>query len=210
MVRAAGLAWKVLAVAGIIAYQVLFHLGVGSGADRLKTTLLLAPLVALGCWILLRSPNRLIWFLVLLIAGGVTWLLGEDSAALYGVPHAAAYLFMLWLFGRTLLAGREPIITRLARHARGGVLAPDRERYTRRLTMAWCAFFAGQLVVSALLLRFGSLEAWSLFINVLNFPLVALMFALDYFYRLIRFRDPPSSIANAIQAYAKDRASSVL
>jgi hypothetical protein len=37
------------------------------------------------------------------------------------------------------------------------------------------------------------------------------MFALDYLYRVIRYRHlPQSSIATAIQAYAKDRASSLL
>jgi uncharacterized membrane protein len=85
------------------------------------------------------------------------------------------------------------------------------ESYTRRLTVLWCMFFAAQLTASALLLRFGSLESWSLFVNVLNFPLVALMFVGDYAYRVIRYRDlPQSSMANALKAYAKDRASSLL
>jgi len=85
------------------------------------------------------------------------------------------------------------------------------ERYTRKLTAAWCVFFAAQLAGSALLLAYGSLESWSLFINVLSFPLVGLMFAADYLYRAIRYRHlPQSSIATAIQAYAKDRASSLL
>ena len=83
--------------------------------------------------------------------------------------------------------------------------------YTRRLTLAWCVFFGAQLACSALLLRYGSVESWSLFINVLSFPLVGLMFAGDYLYRVIRYRHlPQSSIAKAVQAYAKDRASSLL
>jgi uncharacterized membrane protein len=118
---------------------------------------------------------------------------------------------MLGLFGRTMLPGREALITRIARHARGGTMPPAMERYTRKLTAAWCVFFAAQLAGSALLLAYGSLESWSLFINVLSFPLVGLMFAADYLYRAIRYRHlPQSSIATAIQAYAKDRASSLL
>ena len=215
MTRAAGIAWKVLAVAGIVAYQVLVHLGVTSnGADPARVALFALPVVVVGCWIVLRSQNRLLWLLILAAAAGAALLLGHGTGlgkiALYGVPHAAAYLFMLSLFGRTLLPGREPFITRLARQARGS-LPPPLERYTRRLTLAWCGFFAGQLAVSALLLGFGTVEIWSLFINVLNVPLVALMFAGDYLYRVIRYRDAPqSSIVNAVQAYAKDRASSLL
>lgn len=132
------------------------------------------------------------------------------TAALLGVPHAAAYLFMLWLFGRTLAPGREPIVTRLARSVRD-TLPPELEAYTRRLTAAWCVFFAAQLAVSALLLGLGAVDAWSFFVNVLNFPLVVLMFAGDCAYRTIRYRHlPRTSIAKAMRAFAQDRASKPL
>jgi uncharacterized membrane protein len=206
--------WK-LAVLGIIAYQVLLHFWVaGSAFDPMRAGLVMLPMVALGCWILLRSDHRAWWLGIVAGAAGAAFLLahGTDAgmAALYGVPHAVAYVFLLCLFGRTLARGREPLITRLARHTHG-TLSPDMTRYTRRLTLAWCVFFAAQLATSALLLRFASIESWSLFINVLNFPLLGLMFAADYLYRMIRYRDSPqASIATAVQAYAKDRASSLL
>lgn len=215
MARAAGAVWKALFIlGGIIAYQVLVHLALTkSNADPVRIALLVLPMVALACWILLRSSNRLLWLLILVIAAGATFLLahgeGLGLAAVYGVPHAAAYLFMLWLFGRTLVQGEEALITRLSRQVRGALPA-CMETYTRRLTWAWCVFFAAQLAASALLLKFGSVETWSLFINVLNFPLVSLMFAGDYLYRVARYRDfPQSSIAEAVQAYAKDRVSSL-
>ncbi|HEX7221330.1 MAG TPA: hypothetical protein VF280_19165 [Burkholderiales bacterium] len=210
MTRLAGIAWKVLAVAGILAYQVLVHVGMLGNLERPMSALLAAPMVALAAWILLRSKERGLWLLIIGAAAALTFSLGQSGAALYGVPHAAAYLSLLWFFGRTLVRGREAFITRLARHARGGVLPPGMESYTRRLTFAWCVFFAAQLAVSALLLRFGALESWSLFINVLNFPLLALMFAVDYLYRVLRFGDSPASLASAVRAYAKDRASSLL
>jgi uncharacterized membrane protein len=214
MTRVAGIAWKVLALAGIVAYQILVHLGMlratGGGMDFVYCALLAAPMLALAGWILVRSKDRWLWLLIIAAAAALTYALGRSGAALYGVPHAAVYLSLLWLFGRTLVRGREAFITRLARHARGGVLPPGMETYTRRLTLAWCGFFAAQLAVSALLLRFGSLDSWSLFINVLNFPLLALMFGADYLFRVLRFGDSPASLATAIQAYAKDRASSLL
>ena len=208
MSRIAGIAGKAILVIGLLGYQLLVHLGVTAGAlDPSRAALLAAPMIAVGAWILIRSPRRLLWLLILAAAVGMTWFAGHGNAAFYGVPHAAAYLFLLWLFGRTLRAGREPIITRLARHGRGS-LPPAMEAYTRKLTIAWCVFFAAQLALSALLLHLGRLESWSLFVNVLNFPLCALMFVGDYLYRVARYRDwPQSSIANVIQAYARDRAS---
>ena len=208
MARVAGIAWQVLAVAAIVAYQVVVHLAVARGsADALGSVLLFAPMAAIGCWILLRSRHRLLWLGIVAAATGISLGLGRSANALHGIPHAAAYLFMLWLFGRTLLRGREPFITRLARHSRGGVLPAAMERYTRNLTLAWCVFFALQLALSAFLLKFVSVDAWSLFVHVLNLPLVGAMFAADYVYRSVRYRDSRSSITNAIQAYAKDRAS---
>ena len=122
---------------------------------------------------------------------------------LAGLPHAAAYLFLLWLFGRTLLPGNEALITSVARRFYGS-LPSYLEGYTRRLTAAWCLFFAAQLVASAVLLAFASYEAWSLFVNVLNLPLVAAMFAGDYLCRVVRFRGlPHASIAQSIDAFAK-------
>jgi uncharacterized membrane protein len=211
MSRIAGIAGKAILVIGLLGYQLLVHLGVTADAlDPARAALLAAPMVAVGAWILIRSRHRLLWMLILAAAVAMTGFVGHGSAAFYGVPHAAAYLFLLWLFGRTLRAGREPIITRLARLGRGS-LPPAMEAYTRKLTIAWCVFFAAQLAVSALLLHLGWREGWSLFINVLNLPLCGLMFVGDYLYRVARYRDwPQSSIANVIRAYARDRASTPL
>jgi uncharacterized membrane protein len=214
MAHAAAALWKVFIVLGIIAYQALAHLTLTSSSTYpVRMALVVLPVIALGCWIVLRSRKRALWLLILVSAAAATYLLthgeGLGLAPVYGVPHAAAYLFMLWLFGRTLVRGQEPLITRLSRQLRG-TLPPAMETYTRRLTWAWCLFFAAQLAASALLLKFGTVETWSLFINVLNFPLVGLMFAGDYMYRILRYRHfPQSSIAEAVQAYVKDRASSL-
>ena len=168
MARLAGVACRLLAVGGVIAYPILLHLRVTRGAVE-------APVLALA-----------------------------------GLPHGAAYVFLLWLFGRTLMRGREPIITRIARRVRG-TLPPELETYTRSLTAAWCVFFAGQLAVSALLFASGPVEHWSLFVSVLNFPLVALMFVGDWLCRVVRYPHlPQSSIAKAVRAFAQERASSAL
>jgi hypothetical protein len=125
------------------------------------------------------------------------------AAAVSGVSHAAAFLALLWYFGRTLLGGREPLITRLARSVHGS-LPPEIVAFTRRVTAAWCVFFASQVLLSALLFAFAPFEAWSLFVNVLNLPLLALMFIGDHLYRAIRFPDyPRPSIARVLRAFVE-------
>jgi uncharacterized membrane protein len=125
-------------------------------------------------------------------------------AAAAGVPHAAAYGLLLWWFGRTLRSGREPLVTRVARRVHGTLSVPIAS-YTRQVTIAWCAFFAAQIAVSAALFLFTSLETWSLFVNVLNLPLLVLMFAGEYLVRIVRHPDHPrASIGSTLRAFAKD------
>jgi uncharacterized membrane protein len=66
-------------------------------------------------------------------------------------------------------------------------------------------FFAGQVAVSALLLAFAPLSAWSLFVNVLNVPLIALMFAAEYLYRVTRYPDHPrTTLPGMLRAFVRD------
>jgi uncharacterized membrane protein len=113
-------------------------------------------------------------------------LAGQVALWLGALPQVFCYLALLWLFGRTLRRDREALITRLAR-AVHGTLPPEIERYTRNVTVFWCAFFAAMALVSVVLLAFVSTEAWLFFANVLNLPLLAAAFVGEYAWRLLRF-----------------------
>jgi len=123
------------------------------------------------------------------------------AAAVSGLTHATANLVLLWYFARTLRAGKEALVTRLARRVHGS-LAPPLEVYTRRVTVAWCAFFALQVVVSILLFALAPRELWSMYVTLLNVPLIALMFAGEHLYRRLRFPDHPrASIGRVLKAF---------
>ena len=209
MTRRYGWLWPALILPVGIAYQWLVYSAVaGEQADSVRAVLAYAPLVAFAAWVATRPRDKLRWSIILLGAVIVIFALEHQQnwgpAAAYGVPHAAIYLSLLWLFGRTLRAGREPLITRLARRLHG-TLPPQLAAYTRRLTAAWCVFFGAQLVASVLLFRFASLAHWSIFVNVLNFPLLALMFGGEYAYRVLRHRDfPQASFLDGVRAFAHD------
>jgi uncharacterized membrane protein len=203
--------WSALILLGCAGYQLLLYLAVNDTRPGLPhIALLLLPLLVLACWGVAHSGRKYLWLLTIVLAAAVMYQLEQqeklNAAVIYGVPHAAAHSFLLWFFGRTLRHGKEPLISRLARRVHGG-LPPYMELYTRRVTAAWCIFFAGQLVASALLFAFASLHVWSLFINIVSFPLVVLMFAGEYLYRVTRYRDyPHASIARSIRAFAEDTA----
>ncbi len=104
-----------------------------------------------------------------------------------GLSHAALFGGLLLLFAGSLRRGRTDLVTVLHRRFQSRV-PPRVARYTRGVTIAWSLFFAGQLLGSALLLGFASPDAWSLFVNVLDLPLVALMFAAEFACRRVLLR----------------------
>jgi uncharacterized membrane protein len=110
------------------------------------------------------------------------------------ITHWGIYFSLLLTFGLTLRPGHEALITTMARKMHGdgqGGISPQLADYTRRVTLAWCCFFAVQLTLSVTLFCFAPLVAWSFFVNILDIPLVVAMFAAEYFVRLRCLDDPP-------------------
>ena len=107
-----------------------------------------------------------------------------------GLSHMMIYASLLAVFAHSLQPGQTPLVSVVARRLRG-TLAPAIEIYTRSVTKAWCLFFAGQLFASAALFLLAPLAVWSLFVNVLDGPLVLLMFAGEYAVRRVHLRNQP-------------------
>jgi hypothetical protein len=118
--------------------------------------------------------------------------------------HWSIYGSLLTGFAATLRRGHTPLITAIASRLHGsepyGAAMPDElVAYTRRVTIAWCCFFAVQLTTSLLLFFLAPLVAWSFFVNVLDIPLVIVMYAAEYAVRIRVLRDPPRhSIATIV------------
>ncbi|AOX16132.1 COG4648 family protein [Kozakia baliensis] len=107
-----------------------------------------------------------------------------DAAALY----TAALLTPLAIFATSLRAGREPIITHVARQVHG-VLRPDVARYTRALTWFWCVFFVVALVSPALLWWQAPAGWWRTPMNGGVLLAVAIVFIVEYGVRRMVIRN---------------------
>ncbi|MBT9590368.1 MAG: hypothetical protein IV089_05595, partial [Thiobacillus sp.] len=121
----------------------------------------------------------------------------------YFIQHAGTNLMLAAVFGVTLARGRQALCTRFAEAVHGS-LAPEVLRYTRQITLAWTLFFIGVSLVSGLLFFLAPIETWSVFANFLTFPLVLLMFAVEF---LVRLRKLPNlekhSILDGMLAFWK-------
>jgi uncharacterized membrane protein len=202
----AGWTKAVLLAAGVIAYQVLIYCMIVDQPDGgLGEGLMAAPLLLVAGCMLGRSRRGRVALAVFAgagIAGFLLWrAVGASAAMLYPVPYLTVYVVLLWLFGRTLAAGRQPLVTRLATHVHGELPAPML-RYTRQVTWAWCIFFAAMATTSTLLFLLAPLPVWSMFNNLLNLPLVVAMYLGEYAWRLWRFPDfSHASIATVFRAF---------
>jgi uncharacterized membrane protein len=164
--------------------------------DAARATRMRLPVVLALCLI----PIAAHMFIVLTAHCRLGFTFGFESLFKLGFVTASAlthwgiYISLLVTFGLTLRPGHEALITTMARKMHGngeGEIPPQLAEYTRRVTLAWCCFFAMQLSLSVSLFCFAPLVAWSFFVNILDIPLVALMFAAEYLVRLRCLDDPP-------------------
>jgi uncharacterized membrane protein len=199
--------WIVAGIA-LAAYAAVNHYvtAVHPGSS-LAAWLPLAPVALAAAAVAWRSR----WRCPLLVGGAgllaLVWLSpdrlapGEKVLYAYLAEHVGINLLLGWGFGRTLLAGREALCTRLARSVHGA-LTPEVERYSRAVTVAWTVFFAGVAVVSLLLFFRASIEAWSIFANFVNLPLAVAMFVAEYRVRLRVLPDfPHASILTGFRSF---------
>lgn len=208
-----------LLIACIIIYVLLSHVALAvHDANRiwrqLAMLMLLAPMSSIACWGIVAFLKQLgvaaRWRLLcgvalalaLIYAIIVFWpVLLARLDLIYLTEHIAANTMLCWFFAHTLFGGRTPIITTLARTIHAEM--PDNVgRYTHTVTQAWALFFALQVLLSLVIFNTASIAAWSLFANVLNWPLVVLMFAVEYACRKRVNRDfPHATIKESIDAY---------
>jgi uncharacterized membrane protein len=133
--------------------------------------------------------RRIVWLSVigLLTATlAAIWLGYASAVTLLLAPSVLANLAMFYVFGNTLLPGKEPLITRFRRIDIGHV-TPKFERYTRQLTVLWTVLFALGTVVSVAAAVAGEVELWSWIAFVLMPALSAALFLGEHVYRAYRY-----------------------
>ena len=144
------------------------------------------PLLGLAFVMAWRSSQRPRMLGLCIAACAVLYGLGAwliaDYHWVFRLQHAGIYALLCGAFGRTLQAGRTPMITGFAGIVHGS-LSPAQIRYTRSVTWAWTCYFGATSVLSLLLFWFAPVAVWSAFANLLGAPLLVLMFAGEYAVR---------------------------
>jgi uncharacterized membrane protein len=152
--------------------------------------------------------TRARWLTIAAIVGVFALLLMNVEALLhrivwvYFLQEFSCNLFACSMFALSLRPSSEALCTRLARMARSK-MPQSVATYTRDITYAWAIFFGGCATLSAVLFLSGHLAAWSWFANVLNLPLVAAMFVVEYVVRICVIpKDDRAGIVETIRSVA--------
>ena len=172
----------------VLAYPLLSHLATMRHNLWLQWAALIV-LVAIPLYPQMRAMSPPAW----------GWWIGI-SAALYGLVFFGGGQYALFLppvllpaalgmlFAESLVPGRTPLISRVARAARGGHLAPALMHYTRLVTAAWAGLLFAIAITSTLLALFAPLHAWSVFTNLISYVILGVAFPLEYVWRRVRYR----------------------
>ena len=169
------------------ASPVLLHLAV----IHQSRVVLFAFLAFAAAGIVAARLPRWLAALIALAALGAPWVEPGLIAQLALAGPALVFLAIAWVFGRTLLPGRTPLVERISRIERGGEFPPALAGYTRRLTLAWTVLLAGIPVADAALALVATPAAQSVLVNFLSWSLIAALFFGEYAYRLWRYPQFP-------------------
>jgi uncharacterized membrane protein len=176
-------------VALMAAWAITAYLGsTGRVSPDVNTAVGATPFVVILAMLLWRLRHPLgVAAGGLLVAGTLVWLwpsLRQNAALLYFIEHLGTNLALAALFGKTLFAPGEPLITHFARIVNNGVLSERQLRYTRQATLAWALFFLANATLSTLLYVLAPHAVWSFYASLLTAPLIGLMFIAEHLWRM--------------------------
>ena len=193
------LAYPLLALAGAITHRQSLSLAA------------FALLLSLVLWPALRGRRPGAWLTWMGLLGAMAWLAMHGLAALVldTVP-VTLNLMLAWVFGRTLRAGRQPLVAQIIQAIEGAprLAMPGIARYARQLTAFWAALLVAQALLLSLLLacqvpggvfaRMGMASPWPVpqawaqgYAHVGAYLLLGLVFALEYLFRRWHLRHLP-------------------
>lgn len=213
----------ILEVLLALAYSLLAHIA-SARHDGPLAVYALAVLLLLMLVSPLAQRRWWAWAALLVGAAALAWLARSPytQVPLLLVPTAFIAL-VAFLFGRSLVAGRVPLISKIVAALEGGspaTMAAELMRYTRRLTAAWAWALAVLALLNlalsliavpdGLLAQFGvrapltvTQAQWSWFANVFNYGIIGGFFAVEFAIRKRRFPGRYHSFADFLRQLRK-------
>jgi uncharacterized membrane protein len=193
-------------VAGV-AYVLASHwLMTRAPASSWSALAIVGPMLALATFLAWQRGQRLLAALALLATAALAWHAwrggGLAPGSIYVAQHVAIHVLLAFVFGLTLLGGRESLVTALARRVHG-TMTPAMAAYSRKVTVVWTAYFVAMALLSLALYALAPFASWAAFANLATPLAMIALFVGEY---LLRYRLHPeferATLSQALNAYA--------
>lgn len=205
--RGTSIVLMILIYAGLV-----HHVNASGEASILGGVLALSPIFLLVVTFALQTSSRLMRFGLLAVTGVFFWFawpfVMQHTDYMFWIQDIGLMLILMLTFARTLQKDRKPLCVHFAEMINGDEALPVAHVvYARQVTVAWVIFFAMIIIISTSLFFLAPLTIWSIFVNFLTLPLVALMFILEYMVRRRVLTDLPNGdMLDAVRAYLNNSA----
>ena len=153
-----------------------------------------------------RSDIRSGFFGALMVTATLAWHAwrggGLAPGSIYVAQHVAIHVLLAFVFGLTLVGGRESLVTALARRVHGA-MTPAMASYSRKVTVVWTVYFVAMALLSLALYALAPFASWAAFANLATPVAMVALFIGEY---LLRYRLHPeferATLSQALNAYA--------
>ena len=193
-------------VAGV-AYLLASHwLMTRAPASPWSALAIVGPMLALAGLLAWQRGQRLLAALALLATATLAWHAwrggGLAPGSIYVAQHVAIHVLLAFVFGLTLVGGRESLVTALARRVHGTMTAAM-AAYSRKVTVVWTVYFVAMALLSLALYALAPFATWAAFANLATPLALIALFVGEY---LLRYRLHPeferATLSQALNAYA--------
>lgn len=110
-----------------------------------------------------------------------TWVIVQDSAAQLTLMPVIINTGFLLVFALSLV--RPPSMIEVLARIQEPELSDHGVAYTRKVTIAWCGFFAFNIVVSYYTHHLGDMKIWTLYNGFIAYILMAVFFSIELVFR---------------------------
>jgi len=175
-------------------------------ASPWNAVVVVAPMLALAALFAWRRGRRMLALAAAAGAGALVLQASQGAGlppqTIYVGQHVGVHVLLAFLFGLTLQAGHEPLVTALARRVHGSLTAAM-AAYSRKVTFAWTVYFLAMAALSLALFALAPFRAWATFANLVTPFAIVAMFLGEH---VLRYRLHPeferATLAQAMRAYA--------
>jgi uncharacterized membrane protein len=157
-------------------FAIFFALSKGFSPKALSILLILAALLQFNAQKVRVLRNAFVACAALLLAG--LWLFGNELFLLLYPVLVSLSMLAVFAFGLRF----PPTVPEMLARLRHGEPPPHVVAYCRRVTLAWCCFFAIN-AAAATCTVFLSREAWTLYNGLISYLLMGSLMAGEYGFR---------------------------